>query len=143
MIVGNKALRGFGPPAVDRRRSGVLMDLLDAVIDRAADHSGNASVRRVDQISHDIFEPRSRRCRFAPAATNEILKAIGKKKKGDLAFPKVAPEKPGVDLGRPAALPRQRKRTACDGPKEPRAQLFAALQRDVTLVVRPCRLSFK
>ena len=56
----------------------VLMDLLDAVIDRSADileHIG----AEVDQISHTIFEPDDE---MAPPAYNDVLKALGRK--GDL-----------------------------------------------------------
>src|SRR6516164_8001602 len=78
MIVGSKLARTCSPTV---NGESVMMDLLDAVIDRAADILERIGAE-VDQISHDIFEPegsgadRSR-------SYNEILKAIGKK--GDLA----------------------------------------------------------
>src|SRR6516225_4768303 len=78
MIVGNKLARVCSPTVTGES---VMMDLLDAVIDRAADILERIG-SEVDQISHDIFEPeaggadRSR-------SYNEILKTIGKK--GDLA----------------------------------------------------------
>src|ERR1700730_15717100 len=53
MIVGNKL--GRACPAGINGES-VLMDLLDAVIDRAADILERISAD-VDQVSHDIFEP--------------------------------------------------------------------------------------
>jgi magnesium transporter len=78
MIVGNKLAR-LCPPAVTGEA--VLIDLLDAVIDRAADILERIG-SEVDQISHDIFEPEAERA-DRTRSYNEILKAIGKK--GDLA----------------------------------------------------------
>src|SRR5207237_5677580 len=77
MIVGNKLAR-VCPPSVTGES--VLMDLLDAVIDRAADILERIG-SEVDQVSHDIFEPE------APGADRtrsyqDILKTIGRK--GDL-----------------------------------------------------------
>ena len=46
------------PPSVTGET--VLMDLLDAVIDRAADILERIGAE-VDQVSHDIFEPEGRR----------------------------------------------------------------------------------
>jgi magnesium transporter len=56
----------------------VLMDLLDAVIDRAADIQERIGVE-VDQISHMIFEPDDE---ASPPSYNDVLKALGRK--GDL-----------------------------------------------------------
>jgi magnesium transporter len=78
MIVGNKLAR-VCPPAVTGEV--VLIDLLDAVIDRAADILERIG-SEVDQISHDIFEPEAEGA-DRTRSYNEILKAIGKK--GDLA----------------------------------------------------------
>src|SRR5215212_9285651 len=50
----------------------VLMDLLDAVIDRAADILEKASAD-IDQVSHDIFEPREKR---ASRTYNVIMRII-------------------------------------------------------------------
>src|SRR6266508_3991447 len=78
MIVGSKLARTCSPTVSGES---VLMDLLDAVIDRAADILERIGTE-VDQVSHDMFEPdagRDGRSR----SYNEILKAIGKK--GDLA----------------------------------------------------------
>ncbi len=58
----------------------VLMELLDAVIDRAADILERIGVD-VDQVSHDIFEPQESDSASARNYRN-ILKAIGRK--GDL-----------------------------------------------------------
>jgi magnesium transporter len=56
----------------------VLMDLLDAVIDRAADIQERIGAE-VDTISHSIFEPDSD---MDPPSYNDVLKALGRK--GDL-----------------------------------------------------------
>jgi magnesium transporter len=58
----------------------VLMELLDAVIDRAADILERIGAD-VDQVSHDIFEPEESQAASARNYRN-ILKAIGRK--GDL-----------------------------------------------------------
>src|SRR5215468_3546187 len=78
MIVGNKLARICAPTV---NGESVLMDLLDAVIDRAADILERIG-SEVDQVSHDIFEPEGGRA-DRTRSYNEILKAIGKK--GDLA----------------------------------------------------------
>ncbi|HEY8442711.1 MAG TPA: magnesium/cobalt transporter CorA [Xanthobacteraceae bacterium] len=78
LMVGNRLGRVCSPAIGGQS---VLMDLLDAVIDRAADILEKIGAE-VDQLSHDIFEPDS-----TPAertrSYNEILRAIGRK--GDLA----------------------------------------------------------
>src|SRR5450631_218 len=56
----------------------VLMDLLDAVIDRSADIQERIGAE-VDQISHSIFEPDDE---AAAPSYNDVLKALGRK--GDL-----------------------------------------------------------
>ena len=56
----------------------VLMDLLDAILDRSADILERIGTE-VDQISHDIFEPEDD---TGPPSYNDILKALGRK--GDL-----------------------------------------------------------
>src|SRR5262249_48808331 len=53
LIVGNKLARICAPTV---NGESVLMDLLDAVIDRAADILERIG-SEVDQVSHDIFEP--------------------------------------------------------------------------------------
>ena len=55
----------------------VLMDLLDAVIDRSADILERIGAE-IDQVSHTIFEPEA----DATPSYNEVLKALGRK--GDL-----------------------------------------------------------
>jgi magnesium transporter len=77
MIVGNKL--GRMCPAGANGET-VLMDLLDAVIDRAADILERIG-SEVDQVSHDIFEPEG--AGFDRTRTyKDILKTIGRK--GDL-----------------------------------------------------------
>jgi magnesium transporter len=56
----------------------VLMDLLDAVIDRSADILERIAAE-VDQVSHSIFEPDDE---GTPPSYNDVLKALGRK--GDL-----------------------------------------------------------
>jgi magnesium transporter len=78
MMVGNKLARTCSPAI---NGESVMMDLLDAVIDRAADILERIGAE-VDHVSHDIFEPaigRADRTR----SYNDILKTIGRK--GDLA----------------------------------------------------------
>jgi magnesium transporter len=74
MIVGNKLARVCSPAV---NGESVLMDLLDAVIDRAADILERIGAE-VDQVSHDIFEQEAGHAK----SHQEILKIIGRK--GDL-----------------------------------------------------------
>jgi len=76
-IVGNKLAR-LCPAAVSGES--VLMDLLDAVIDRAADILEKIGAE-VDGVSHGIFEPEGSPADRARSYT-DILKIIGRK--GDL-----------------------------------------------------------
>ena len=76
-IVGNKLCRA-SPATVTGET--VLMELLDAVVDRAADILERIGAD-VDQVSHDIFEPEESQSASARNYRN-ILKAIGRK--GDL-----------------------------------------------------------
>ena len=119
MIVGNKLARNC-PPAVTGES--VLMDLLDAVIDRAADILERIG-SEVDQISHDIFEPDAGGADRA-RSYNEILKMIGKK--GDLAS-KVRESL--VSIGR-VLLYLANEADNMKWAKETRAQL-RGMQRDV------------
>jgi magnesium transporter len=59
----------------------VLMDLLDAVIDRAADIL-ERNAAEVDVVSHQIFEPTERRAANRSRTYNHIMRSIGRK--GDL-----------------------------------------------------------
>jgi magnesium transporter len=74
-IIGQKLARACSPKVSGEA---VLMDLLDAVIDRSADILERIGAE-VDQISHTIFEPDDE---MAPPAYNDVLKALGRK--GDL-----------------------------------------------------------
>jgi magnesium transporter len=76
MIVGNKLARNC-PGNVSGET--VLLDLFDAVIDRAADILERIGME-VDRVSHDIFEPEGSDDRSL--SYRDILKAIGSK--GDL-----------------------------------------------------------
>jgi magnesium transporter len=78
MIVGNKLARTCSPAVTGES---VLMDLLDAVIDRTADILERVGAE-VDQVSHEIFEPEDARA-DRPRSYNQILRVIGRK--GDLA----------------------------------------------------------
>jgi magnesium transporter len=119
MIVGNKLARNCSPTVTGES---VLMDLLDAVIDRAADILERIG-SEVDQISHDIFEPEAGRA-DRTRSYNEILKAIGKK--GDLAS-KVRESL--VSIGR-LLLYLAHEADSMRWAKESRAQL-RGMQRDV------------
>ena len=74
-LITNKLAR-VCPPSITGEM--VLTDLLDAVIDRAADILERIGME-VDQISHDIFEPEDAR---PDRSYNTILISIGRK--GDL-----------------------------------------------------------
>jgi magnesium transporter len=78
VIVGNKLCRTSPNGATGET---VLMELLDAVIDRAADILERIGVD-VDQVSHDIFEPEEVGGTSSARNYRNILKAIGRK--GDL-----------------------------------------------------------
>jgi magnesium transporter len=100
----------------------VLMDLLDAVIDRAADILERVA-SDVDTVSHQIFEPTARRA-SATLTHNHIMRAIGRK--GDLAS-KVRESL--VSIGR-LVLFLANEAEGMKWPKEMRAQL-KVMQRDV------------
>jgi magnesium transporter len=117
MIVGNKLARTCSPAV---NGESVLMDLLDAIIDRTADILERIG-GEVDQISHDIFEPEGER---PDRSYNQILRAIGRK--GDLAS-KVRESL--VSIGR-LLLYLANEADTMRWPKEPRAQL-RGMQRDV------------
>ena len=119
MIVGNKLARVCSPAV---NGESVLMDLLDAVIDRAADILERIG-SEVDQISHDIFEPEGKGA-DRTRSYNEILKTIGKK--GDLAS-KVRESL--VSIGR-LLLYLANEADSMRWAKEPRATL-RGMQRDV------------
>jgi len=78
MLVSNKLARNC--PASINGES-VLMDLLDAVIDRAADILERIGAE-ADMISRDIFDPQESAATTRSMSYNDILKAAGSK--GDL-----------------------------------------------------------
>jgi len=77
-IVGTKLARAC-PPNVSGET--VMMDLLDAVVDRAADILEKIGAD-VDQVSHDIFEPEDASAAARTRSYRDILRAMGRK--GDL-----------------------------------------------------------
>jgi magnesium transporter len=106
------------PPKVSG--DSVLMDLLDAVIDRAADIQERVGAE-IDQISHSIFEPDEA---MVPPSYNDILKALGRK--GDLTS-KVRESL--VSIGR-LLLFLANEAEGMKWPKDTRTQL-QSMQRDV------------
>jgi magnesium transporter len=98
----------------------VLMDLLDAVIDRSADIQERIGAE-VDQISHTIFEPEAE---METPSHNEILKALGRK--GDLTSKL---RESLVSVGR-VLLFLANEAEAMKWPKDTRAQL-QSMRRDV------------
>jgi len=116
MIVGTKLARVCPAGA---NGEAVLMELLDAVIDRAADILERIGVE-VDHISHGIFEPEADQTR----SHQEILKAIGRK--GDLTS-KVRESL--VSIGR-VLLYLANEADSMRWAKETRSQL-RGMQRDV------------
>jgi magnesium transporter len=99
-----------------------LMDLLDAVIDRAADIL-EKNAAEVDVVSHQIFEPTARRANRS-RTYNHIMRSIGRK--GDLTS-KVRESM--VSVGR-LVLFVANEADGMKWPKEMRAQL-KVMQRDV------------
>ena len=117
-IVEHKLARAC-PPKVTGET--VLMDLLDAVIDRAADIQERIGAE-VDQVSHSIFEPADE---AEPPSYKDVLKALGRK--GDLTS-KVRESL--VSIGR-LLLFLANEADGMKWPKDTRAQL-QSMQRDVT-----------
>ncbi len=116
-IVEHKLAR-LCPPKISG--ASVLMDLLDAVIDRAADIQERIGAE-VDQISHTIFEPDET---MGPPSYNDVLKALGRK--GDLTS-KVRESL--VSIGR-LLLFLANELEGMKWPKDTRTQL-QSMQRDV------------
>jgi magnesium transporter len=106
------------PPKVSGES--VLMDLLDAVIDRAADIQERVGAE-IDQISHSIFEPDED---AEPPSYNDVLKALGRK--GDLTS-KIRESL--VSIGR-LILFLATEAEGMKWPKDDRMQL-QSMQRDV------------
>src|SRR5437660_10085816 len=116
MIVGTKLAR-VCPAGINGES--VLMELLDAVVHRAADILERIGLE-VDRVSHDIFEPETEQTR----SHQEILKAIGRK--GDLTS-KVRESL--VSIGR-VLLYLANEADSMRWAKETRSQL-RGMQRDV------------
>lgn len=100
----------------------VLLDLLDAIIDRAADIL-EKNAADVDRVSHTIFEPTLRRANRS-RIYNHVIRTIGRK--GDLAS-KVRESL--VSIGRMVIF-LGNEADALNWPKERRAQL-TVMERDV------------
>ncbi|MGE3994875.1 MAG: magnesium transporter CorA family protein, partial [Variibacter sp.] len=100
----------------------ILLDLLDAIIDRSADILEKVAAE-VDVVSHQIFEPTPRRTDRS-RTYNQIMRSIGRK--GDLSS-KVRESL--VSLGRLVVF-LANEADALKWPKEMRAQL-KVMQRDV------------
>jgi magnesium transporter len=118
-LISNKLARACAPTVSGET---VLMDLLDAVIDRAADILERAGAE-IDRVSHDIFEPEGRRV-DRTITYRYILKTIGRK--GDLTS-KVRESL--VSIGR-LVLFLANEADGMKWPKEMRSQL-KSMQRDV------------
>jgi magnesium transporter len=119
MLVSNKLARSAPPHATGET---VLLDLLDAVIDRSADILERIGME-VDRVSHDIFEPETT-TPDQSLSYKDILKAIGSK--GDLTS-KVRESL--VSIGR-LLLFLANEAEGMRWPKDVRLQL-QAMQRDV------------
>lgn len=117
-IVEHKLARACPPKLTGET---VLMDLLDAVIDRAADIQERIGAE-VDQVSHSIFEPDDE---ASPPSYKDVLKALGRK--GDLTS-KVRESL--VSIGR-LLLFLANEADGMRWGKDMRAQL-QTMQRDVT-----------
>ena len=118
-LISNKLARQCAPTVSGES---ILMDLLDAVIDRNADILERAGAE-IDRVSHDIFEPEGRRV-DRTITYRYILKTIGRK--GDLTS-KVRESL--VSIGR-LVLYLANEADTMKWPKEMRAQL-KSMQRDV------------
>ena len=118
-LIANKLARACAPTVSGES---IMMDLLDAVIDRAADILERAGAD-IDRASHDIFEPEGRRTNRT-ITYRYILRTIGRK--GDLTS-KVRESL--VSIGR-LVLFLANEADAMKWPKEMRSQL-KSMQRDV------------
>src|SRR3954465_7355617 len=118
-LIGAKLARHC-PPTVSGES--IMMELLDAVIDRAADILERAGAE-IDKVSHDIFEPEGRRANRS-MTYQYIFKQIGRK--GDLTS-KVRESL--VSIGR-LVLFLANEADGMKWPKDMRSQL-KVMQRDV------------
>jgi magnesium transporter len=120
MIVSNKLGRMCSPNVTGES---ILMDLLDAVIDRAADILERIGIE-VDLVSRDIFDSQTSGAATRALSYNDILKAIGGK--GDLTS-KVRESL--VSLGR-MLLFLSNEAEGMRWPKDVRSQL-QSMRRDI------------
>ena len=118
-LISNKLARACAPTVAGES---ILIELLDAVIDRAADILERAGAD-IDRASHDIFEPEGRRV-DRTLTYRHIFKTIGRK--GDLTS-KVRESL--VSIGR-LVLFLANEADGMKWPKEMRSQL-KSMQRDV------------
>jgi magnesium transporter len=118
-LISNKLARTCSPTVSGES---IMMDLLDAIIDRAADILERAGAD-IDRASHDIFEPEGRRV-DRTITYRYILRTIGRK--GDLTS-KVRESL--VSIGR-LVLFLANEAEGLKWPKEMRTQL-KSMQRDV------------
>jgi magnesium transporter len=118
-LIGTKLARQCAPTVSGES---IMMELLDAVIDRAADILERVGVD-IDKISHDIFEPEGRRANRS-ITYQYIFKRIGRK--GDLTS-KVRESL--LSIGR-LVLFLANEADGLKWPKEMRQQL-KSMQRDV------------
>ena len=116
-IVEHKLARNCSPKVSGES---VLIDLLDAVIDRSADILERIAAE-VDQVSHTIFEPDD----AAVPSHNDVLKTLGRK--GDLTS-KVRESQ--VSVGRLLSF-LANEAEGMKWPKDSKLQL-QSMQRDVT-----------
>ena len=117
-IVEHKLARNCSPKVAGES---VLIDLLDAIIDRSADILERIAAE-VDQVSHTIFEPDNAE---AAPVYKEILKTLGRK--GDLTS-KVRESQ--VSVGRLLSF-LANEAEGMKWPKDAKLQL-QSMQRDVT-----------
>src|SRR3954453_227078 len=124
-LISNKLARTCAPTISGES---IMMDLLDAVIDRAADILERAGAD-MDRASHDIFEPEGRRV-DRTITYRYILKTIGRK--GDLT------SKVRESLGAVGGLGLffSHPRAGMKWPKDMRQQL-KSMQRDVQSLSDP------
>jgi magnesium transporter len=117
-LVEHKLARNCSPKVSGES---VLIDLLDAIVDRSADILERIAAE-VDQVSHTIFEPDDE---AAPPSYNDVLKALGRK--GDLTS-KVRESQ--VSVGRLLSF-LANEAEGMKWPKDAKMQLVS-MQRDVT-----------
>ena len=127
-LISNKLARTCSPTVSGET---ILMDLLDAVIDRAADILEKAGAE-IDRISHDIFEPRR-----APRRPQPHLPLHPQNHRPQRRPHLEGAREPGLDRP-PRAVPRERSRRAEMAEGDARAdQVDAARRRIRSPITRP------